>query len=177
MKALSCAAARRRLQAYHDNELPIGDQIAVDGHLDACEACRTAIGELAALRSMLRIASPGRAVVGALSREESFGFQASVVSRIGAEHQRSLSARMRALFDDMHFVYAGMGGAASTLACPTQISPVKRSSPPFSRAPRRAFTWAMKFWWMTACSRFSRSTSSGRSGRNGSSRLLSLPAV
>ena len=35
----------------------------------------------------------------------------------------------------------------------------------------------MKLSWICACSRFSRSTSSGRSGRNGSSMLLSSPAV
>lgn len=33
MKVLDCAAARRRLDAFQDHELPIGEQIAVAAHL------------------------------------------------------------------------------------------------------------------------------------------------
>ena len=40
MKVLSCAAARRRLQAYHDDELPVGEQIEVDAHLEWCDELR-----------------------------------------------------------------------------------------------------------------------------------------
>ena len=46
MKVLSCAAARRRLQAYHDDELPVGQQIEVDAHLETCEDCAAALEEL-----------------------------------------------------------------------------------------------------------------------------------
>ena len=37
MKALSCGATRRRLQAFHDGELAFGEQIAVSAHIDWCE--------------------------------------------------------------------------------------------------------------------------------------------
>jgi Putative zinc-finger len=116
MKVLSCAAARRRLQAYHDDELPVGRQIEVDAHLEWCDSCASALEELRLLRSALRMATPGRVV---LTSEERAGFQASVVNRIGAENTMSLSVRLRAMFEDMHFVYAGMGAAAATVACVT----------------------------------------------------------
>jgi putative zinc finger protein len=114
MKVLSCAAARRRLQAYHDDELSVGQQIEMDAHLEWCDECGLALEELDALRSALRVASPGR--VG-LTAEEHVGFHASVVNRVGAEQRMSLSVRLRSMFEDMHFVYAGLGAAGATVSC------------------------------------------------------------
>src|SRR5205823_7627541 len=93
MKVLSCAAARRRLQAYHDDELSIGHQIEVDAHLETCPTCAAALEDLETLRAMLRAATPGR--VG-LTADDHDGFHASVVNRVGAEHRLSLAVRMRA---------------------------------------------------------------------------------
>ena len=42
MKPLTCAAARRRLHAFHDGELPVADQIAVEAHIDRCDECAAA---------------------------------------------------------------------------------------------------------------------------------------
>lgn len=114
MKVLSCATARRRLQAYHDDELSIGQQIEVDAHLEACAQCTTALEELDELRSALRAATMGRV---ALTAEEHDGFHGSVVSRVGAEQRMSVSVRLRGLFEDMHFVYAGLGAAGATVSC------------------------------------------------------------
>jgi hypothetical protein len=114
MKVLSCAAARRRLQAYHDDELSVGQQIEIDAHLESCADCASALEDLDALRSVLRAARPGRA---ALTAEEHASFHSSVVSRVGVEHRMSVPVRLRALFEDMHFVYAGMGAAAATVSC------------------------------------------------------------
>src|SRR5262245_34142149 len=114
MKVLSCAAARRRLQAYHDDELPVGQQIEVDVHLETCEGCAVALEELDVLRAELRAATPGR--VG-LTAEEHASFHASVVSRAGAEQRMSFSTRLRSMFEDMHFVYAGLGAAGATVSC------------------------------------------------------------
>ena len=46
MKALSCAATRRRLQAFHDHELPVGEQIAVSAHIEWCPRCARALADL-----------------------------------------------------------------------------------------------------------------------------------
>jgi len=117
MKDLSCASARRRLQLYHDGELTVGEQIAMDAHLEWCDACAATLAELDTLRTVLRAAAPGRVALASFASEESVGFHASVVSRVGAETRLSLSTRVREMFEDMHFVYAGMGAAASTVAC------------------------------------------------------------
>lgn len=114
MKVLSCAAARRRLQAYHDDELPVRQQIEVDAHLEMCADCVGALEDLDVLRSALRAATPGRV---AFSAEEQASFHASVVSRAGVEQRMSLSTRLRSMFEDMHFVYAGLGAAGATVSC------------------------------------------------------------
>ena len=114
MKVLSCAAARRRLQSYHDDELSVGQQIEVDVHLEACAECTAALEELDLLRATLRAATPGRV---SLTAEEQVGFHASVVNRVGAEQRMSVSVRLRSLFEDMHFVYAGLGAAGATVSC------------------------------------------------------------
>jgi len=114
MKVLSCAAARRRLQAYHDDELPVGQQIEVDAHLETCADCAAGLEELDVLRSALRASTPGRVK---LTAEEHASFHASVVSRAGAERNMSVSTRLRSMFEDMHFVYAGLGAAGATVSC------------------------------------------------------------
>jgi hypothetical protein len=114
MKVLSCAAARRRLQEYHDDELSVGQQIEVDAHLETCGECASALEELDVLRSALRAATPGRV---SLTAEEHAGFHGSVVSRVGAEQRMSVSVRLRSMFEDMHFVYAGLGAAGATVSC------------------------------------------------------------
>jgi anti-sigma factor RsiW len=63
MTPLSCARARRRLQAFHDRELGVSDQIAVSAHLDWCDACANALAELDAVRSALQAFATQRMVV------------------------------------------------------------------------------------------------------------------
>ena len=63
MKPLSCAAARRRLQAFHDRELDVRDQIAVGSHLQWCDQCAAALAELGEVRSMLHACVSSRPVL------------------------------------------------------------------------------------------------------------------
>ena len=77
--------------------------------------CAAALEELAelAVGAACRGAGPGAP----LTAEERAGLHASVVSRVGAEQQcrcRSVCA----MFDDMHFVYAGLGAAGATVVLP-----------------------------------------------------------
>ena len=46
MKVLTCAAALRSLQAFHDGELPVSGQIAVSSHVDGCGRCAADLAEL-----------------------------------------------------------------------------------------------------------------------------------
>lgn len=114
MRALTCAATRRRLHAFHDEELPISDQISVGAHLEWCDDCASAFAELRFLRTALRAATPGRM---ALSREEDASLQAAVVSRVKAERDVSFVAQVQDMFEDMHLVYAGIGAAAAAMVC------------------------------------------------------------
>jgi len=114
MKPLTCAATRRRLQAFHDRELPVTDQIAVGSHLEWCDHCAELLAELRDMRSVLQAFAPGRA---ALSQEEAGAFQVAVVNRARAEQEASFLVRVRGMFDDMHLVYAGLGATAATIVC------------------------------------------------------------
>jgi len=114
MRVFTCAATRRRLEAYHDDELAISDQIAVGSHLEWCDPCAAAFHELRLVRSALRTSSVRQK---GLSQDETVSFQTAVVGRVKVERSLSPSAQLRAMFDDMHLVYAGAGAAVAALVC------------------------------------------------------------
>lgn len=114
MKPLTCRAARRRLQAFHDQELSISDQIRVAGHLEWCEECAAGLEELRLLRTTIRVMTRGR--LPALA-DESMSLQRTVLSQVQAERDASFLARARHLFDDLHLVYAALGAAVATTVC------------------------------------------------------------
>ena len=114
MTPLTCAAARRRLHAFYDGELPVGDQIAVQAHVDWCEPCADRLVEVQSVGAVLRAGSPGREV---LSQDEASAFTAAVLGRSAAEHDASFVARVQHMFDDLHLVYAGVGATVATAAC------------------------------------------------------------
>jgi hypothetical protein len=114
MKTLTCAAARRSLQAFHDSELPVSQQIAVWAHLEWCGECAARLAELQMVRAALVVATQGR---GTLASEDAASFNATVVSRLKAERDASWFARLDVMFEDMHLVYAGVGAAVATVVC------------------------------------------------------------
>ena len=114
MKLFTCASTRRRLQAFHDRELVVDDQIAVSAHLEWCDRCADALAEMRAVRTALHRLLPGRL---ALSHEDADVFNATVLSRLKAENDASFIARVREMFEDMHFVYAGLGAAGAAVVC------------------------------------------------------------
>jgi hypothetical protein len=114
MKALTCTAARRRLHAYHDEELPISDQIAVSAHLEWCDHCAAEFTALRYLRGALRTGLPGRA---AFTSDDAASLRGAIVSRMRAEQAASFMAEVREMFQDMHLVYAGVGAAAAAAVC------------------------------------------------------------
>jgi hypothetical protein len=123
MKRLSCAAVRRRVQAFHDDELPVDGQIAVSAHLASCDACMSILTELRAVRAALRASAPARDAVPA---EDIAGLEAVVVSRVRAEQALALTTRVRTLFEDMHFVYAGLAATTAALACAAIMTSMMR---------------------------------------------------
>ena len=114
MKPLTCASARRRLQAFHDRELAVTEQIAVSAHLEWCERCAELLDDLRSVGGMLQALAPGRAM---LSQDDARVFTSTLVSRLKAEEDASLFATIRLMFEDMHLVYAGVGAATATAIC------------------------------------------------------------
>ncbi len=114
MTLLSCTAALQRLQAYHDDELAVTEQIAVSAHLDGCERCSTALSELEGLGDLLRASAHGRVP---LSCDEAANFASTVVNRAHVEDAASTLTWVRELFDDRRIPYSALGATVATLAC------------------------------------------------------------
>jgi anti-sigma factor RsiW len=114
MKTLSCASTRRRLHAFHDGELSIGEQIAVSAHVEWCPRCARALEDVREIGGALQAVLSGRLT---LSQEDAAVFTGTVVNRLKAEDDASLFARMRVMFEDMRLGYAGLGSMAATMVC------------------------------------------------------------
>ena len=117
MTPLACTAVLRQLQAYHDDELHVADQIAVATHLDGCQNCHGALTELEGLGNLLRECAAGRGPLGMMSCDDANHFTSTLVNRARVEHDASLLSSIREIFDDRRVVYAGFGAMTATLAC------------------------------------------------------------
>ena len=123
MTLLTCVAVRRRLPAFHDRELPIPDQIAVESHISACPPCAGELEDIPQLGDVLRCAAaPGPA-------DDWTGLQSGVISRMRAEAHEAWTARTRRMFDDMHLVWIGFASAVATVVCVLAAGAVQFSSP------------------------------------------------
>lgn len=111
MMLFICAAVRRRLQAFHDRELPIRELIDVEEHVHGCAGCT---GELEAIRAVgeaLRFAAaPGPA-------DDWTGLQWGVIGRMRAEAHESLTARAGRMFEDLHLVWIGLAATLAAFVC------------------------------------------------------------
>jgi hypothetical protein len=114
MKSLACTAVLRQLQAYHDGELRVADQIAVATHLDGCEGCHDALIELEQIGDVLRAEAPGHTP---LPCDEASSFMSSVVNRARVEREVSLLSRLHEMAEDGRFAYSAIGATTATLAC------------------------------------------------------------
>lgn len=114
MKVLDCTATRRRLDAFQDRELPVGDQIAVAAHLDWCDDCAARLRESRELGALVRTLGHLGTPLGA---DDAVSLQRAVVSRVKAEREAGVVARVRRMFDDLHLVYAALGAAGATAVC------------------------------------------------------------
>ncbi|MGE3956082.1 MAG: anti-sigma factor [Vicinamibacterales bacterium] len=123
MKVLICEEARPLLEEYHDEELPVGDQIAVRAHLEWCDECSEVFADLRLMRGLVRATAPGQSL---LEQQDRVTFEAGVISRAKAEARVSWSARVREVLDDVHMVYAGVGAAAATVFCVLVLSSMMR---------------------------------------------------
>jgi hypothetical protein len=115
MTLLTCAAVQRRLQAFHDRELPVGETIAVEHHIADCPPCARELRELQGVGNALRLAAaPGPA-------DDWTGLQYGVISRMRAEAHESWTARAKRFVDDVHLVWIGLASAAATVVCAASV--------------------------------------------------------
>jgi len=114
VKQLSCAGTARLLQAFHDRELQVSDEIAVGAHVASCDDCAASLEEIRSIGSMLSTLSARQHM---LPKEAAAAFNQAVVSRFKAENNASFFAHVRDMFDDIRLVYAGLGAAMATVAC------------------------------------------------------------
>jgi len=113
MMPRACWYVRRQLSAFHDGELPVGDQIAVQAHLRECPACAAEVREIDDLGSCLRAG----ALATGVQPEEWEGLPSIVVSRLKAEDAESFSGWTSRIFEDLHLVWAALGATGATVAC------------------------------------------------------------
>jgi hypothetical protein len=110
MTPWTCRATRRVLEAYHDGELPIDQQAAVQSHLRQCRSCAAERGLLRDTGASLRSAAMAHAPADA----EAVG--RNVLARMTVD-QRSIVRRVVAAFEDMRLVWPALGATVATVAC------------------------------------------------------------
>jgi hypothetical protein len=115
MTPWTCAAVRRRLQAFYDRELPIRDLIAVEGHLQGCPPCAGSLADLQAVGDALRLAAAPA------PSDDWTGLRSGVISRMRAEAHESWMARGARAFDDMHLVWIGLASTTATFVCAATV--------------------------------------------------------
>lgn len=120
---LACTATRRRLEAFHDGELEVVDQVAVRSHLEWCEDCAAELAGLRLLRERFRSATLGRAV---LSDAEGADLRAGLISLLEAEDAASLATGVREFFDDRSLVSARLTALAAALVCVVSLFGIMR---------------------------------------------------
>ena len=123
MTLMTCAAVRRRLQEFHDRELPVNETIAVEHHVAECPPCARDLRRMTSLGDALRLAAaPAPA-------DDWAGVQAGVISRMRAEANQSWTAKTRRFLDDLHLVWIGLASAAATIVLAGTVLSVLKFAP------------------------------------------------
>lgn len=112
MMPLSCVATRRRLSAFHDGELTVAEQVAVDAHLRRCRACADDLAGLRDVGDMLRARS---AAAAAAFDPDLTRLEADVMARLDAEREESVAAQVSRAFQDMRLGLAALCSTAATV--------------------------------------------------------------
>jgi hypothetical protein len=120
---LGCHSARTMLEAFHDAELAVDAQVALDAHLRWCDTCRARVDDLRLIAQVLRAGSARQ--VAAIADEAALaGVQDRVLGRIEVERTESLAVRWREMWVDSRFVWPAFGATLGLLLCLTTIAGV-----------------------------------------------------
>jgi anti-sigma factor RsiW len=126
MLTWTCERVRDELSAFYDEELPVGDRIAISDHLDGCPSCRLEADDLGAIGGALFASAriEEAAVMPGLSR-----LQTDIVERWNAEERASLGRTILELFDDGRRTSACVGVSVVMSFCLAMSAFVLAQSP------------------------------------------------
>ncbi len=111
MSLWTCRRTRRALEAFHDGELVVQEQVAVQSHLAQCSECAAERSRLAGIGARMREAMSDPM----LDDAQTVGRR--VLVTLPVIRDLSWRRQLASMFDDMHLVWAGMGASAATLVC------------------------------------------------------------
>lgn len=120
---MTCASVQRRLQGFHDRELPVREMIAVESHLTDCPPCAKELRSLHLIGDALRLAAAPPPA------DDWTGVQPGVISRMRAEDNESFAARARRFVDDVHLVWIALASATATVVLAGSILSILATRP------------------------------------------------
>ncbi len=112
---VGCEYARERLEGLLDNELSVDEQVLVESHVRWCRTCADRIEDFQLIGISIRVGPPSVPAVQvdpALSAVYS-----GVLTRMRAERDQALPARMREMFTDMRLLWPALGATMAVLVC------------------------------------------------------------
>lgn len=126
MLTLHCEQVRAELSAYHDEELPVADRIAISDHLDSCPVCRLEANDLSSISRALHVTARAEEVawMAGLNR-----LQADLLERWNAEEKASFSRTLRNLLDDPRRASTSLGVSIGASLCLAFLAFVVAHSP------------------------------------------------
>ena len=126
MLTLSCEQVRKELSAFHDEELPVEDRIAIGDHLDNCPACHLEAADLTTMSRALHVAARAEEVawMAGLNR-----LQADLLERWDAEEKASFSRTFLDLLDDPRRASTSFGVSIAASLCLAFLAFVVAQSP------------------------------------------------
>ena len=107
---LTCEYVRSQLSAFHDEELPVSDHIAIASHLENCPSCAVEAADCLAISEALRVSSRDEHVAWMRSLER---LQSDILQRLDAEENASAIRQFKELFDGVR-LGVGIGDGAGT---------------------------------------------------------------
>lgn len=111
---VNCADVRDQLEAFHDGELLLDQQLQVRAHLDECVGCACELADLAQLRHALR----GVPVLTQMRvQHPPEGWTGGVLEQVRVERELSWHTWLLTVFDDMHLVWPALGATFAVLVC------------------------------------------------------------
>jgi pimeloyl-ACP methyl ester carboxylesterase len=110
----SCAGYRDRLEALHDGELPVDEQLAVRAHVEHCASCAYELHGLEQLRTAFHDVP---AVTGGRAVAPPDSFTGNLLEQVRVERQLSWYTWLAGVFDDMHLVWPALGATVAVLVC------------------------------------------------------------